>query len=162
MAKARRKSAVAKALLGAQAEGVPFHLPTAKQPTAENAAQVYWDTLPGRVFYNLMRADGLSLLNMLRDLVNPKTGKLANSTLGVRSEKTNIGDVVLAATNAVRLRQIPAHILPQILNGDRQTVVRLFTPHGVFDVVFWLDVRSTRTGEEKVSVRFRLALPPTQ
>jgi hypothetical protein len=161
MAKARRKSAVAKALLGAQAEGVPFKISTLNLPRAENAVEAYWDTLPGRIFYNVSRADGFPLLNMLRDLVHPGTGKFGKSELSVRlNGASNLGDVVLAATGAVRLRQPPAHLFDVTKDG-KKLVLRLLTPHGIFDVLCWLDIRSDKRGNVKVSVRFQLAHPPT-
>ena len=155
----RRRSAVVKELLGAQAEGVPFRLKSRQRPQASKAIELYWDTLPGRCFYNLSKADGHALLNMMRDLIRTG-GKFGNPTLGVRlSGRSNLGEVVLAATGAVRLRQPPPHLYPLTKDG-KKLVMRLLTPHGMFDVLYWLDIRTSSRGKELVTVRFQLALPP--
>jgi hypothetical protein len=153
----RRRSAIVKQLLGAQAAGSVLRLE--RLPTAKTAIEAYWDTLPGRAFYNLSRADGQALLNMLRDLVG-KGAKFGNWLLGVRqSGRSNLGEVVLAATNVVRLRQSPPHLYPFTQKG-KKLVLRLHTPHGMFDVLYWLDIRSSANGKELVTVRFQMALPP--
>lgn len=155
----RRRSAFVKELIGAQAAGIPVRLRPSQRPRPQQAVEAYWDTLPGRAFFNLTRADGHALLNMLRDLVR-SGGKFGNRTLGVRlSGQSNLGEVVLAATAAVRLRQPPPHLYPLTKDG-KKLVLRLLTPHGKFDVLYWLDVRATSKGKESITVRFQLALPP--
>lgn len=155
----RRRSAVLKELLGAQAAGVPVRLKARQRPPAEKGIELYWDTLPGRCFYNLSKADGHALLNMMRDLVM-NGARFGNTTLGVRlSGRSNLGEVVLAATGAVRLRQPPPHLYP-FTKDRKKSVMRLLTPHGMFDVLYWLDIRSDSSGKEIVTVRFQLALPP--
>lgn len=155
----RVRSTVVKDLLGAQAAGIPVRLRSFQRPPVKKAIELYWDTLPGRTFYNLTKADGLALLNMMRDLVGNRA-VFGNRFLGARlSGRSNLGEVVLAATGAVRLRQAPPHLFPLTKDG-KKLVMRLLTPHGMFDVLYWLDIRTSSRGKELVTVRFQLALPP--